>query len=310
MLRKTIKGFLLLIVVLSATRCESNLTIDIEDGGGDLVLYSFVMPDSTFSVHLSRSVSYSSVDDYERVYDGYVIVYKNDVKIDSFAWPYESIWAYRPDIKVAYNDTIKIVSGDSQGNLATGTTEVLQPVEIESVTTEYNEDTIPEYVNCSVIFTDPADITNYYQLVVISETWNNEAELTYEYNQVSYLKSDEDVFYVRDQDGSLLQGIDFLGTFPDDIVKTQEHYPVKIEIPGVYFNPPAPNEKRKLSFLLVSLSEDYYKYLRSKVVAEYNYELPIVTPVKVHSNISGGHGLVGSLSVASDSIVFIGNNYN
>ncbi|MGQ1946712.1 DUF4249 domain-containing protein [Geofilum sp. OHC36d9] len=292
-------------------RCESDLTIDMEDGGGELALYSFVMPDSTFSVHLSRSINHSSVDDFERVYDGYVVVYKNDAKIDSFAWPYQSTWAYRSTIKVAQNDKIKIVGGDNQGNLATGLTKIPQPVKIESISAQYADDTDqPEYIDCSVVFTDPADITNYYQLVVISETWNNAAELTYEYNQISYIKSDEDVFYIRDQDGSLLQGIDFMGTFPDDLVKTHEHYPIKIEVPGVYFKSPAPNEKRKLSFLLVSLSEDYYKYLRSKVVAEYNYGLPMLTPVKIHSNISGGHGLVGSLSVASDSIVFIGNNYN
>jgi hypothetical protein len=269
------------------------------------------MPDSIFSVHLSRSVSYSSVDDYERVYDGYVIIYKNDVKIDSFAWPYESTWAYRPDIEVTYNDTIKIVGGDNQGNLATGITEILQPVEIESISAEYDEDPIPVYVDCSVIFTDPADITNYYQLVVICETWSdNEGQITYDYNQISYVKSDEDVFYISDENGSLLNGIDFLGTFSDDVVKTQEHYPVAIQVPGVYFESPASNEKRKLSFLLVSLSEDYYNYLRSKILSEYNYELPVVSPIKIYSNISGGKGLVGSLSVASDSIVFIGNDYN
>jgi hypothetical protein len=164
------------------------------------------------------------------------------------------------------------------------------------------------FINCEITFTDPPEQDDYYQLLLAEEIWQKNAEgINYSYQLVNFLK-DDPVFYIRDMEGSLLGGIDFKGTFSDQLIKGLK-YNLKLRIPITYVAKAVDGQKRRMVFMLVSQSLDYFDYLRSRVVAEYNYELPIVDPIKIHSNVSGGLGLVGGISIASDSLVFIGPGF-
>jgi hypothetical protein len=306
------KGTVFVVIFIAVCLgCEKDLYMKMGEGGGNLVLFSFLTADSVFSVHLSRSVNYASVDDFERVYDGYVAVRKNGVLVDSFAYPFRDLWAFRPEISIEEGAVFDISAGDSEGNRISGRTVIPSFIPIENLDTlrriSVDSDGVSRtYLECLVRFNDPVDTENFYQLVVIEESWDKNGN-GYSSQRVNYLK-DDPVFYIRDQEGSLLGGIDFLGTFPDFLINGQ-NYSLKIRLPEVYAGPATANQKRKLTFLLVSHSFDYFNYLRSRVVAEYNYDLPIVDPIKIHSNIIGGLGLVGGMSVVSDSLIFIGNAY-
>ncbi len=295
------------LLALMLIRCESNLNLELQEGGGQLVLFAFPTADSTLSVHLSKSVSHSSLDDFERIYDGYIAVYKNGARIDSFAWPFNKTWEQRPGHSIQEGDIIRIVGGNDEGLRVVGETSLPKAVSIDSI---YKRETNTTNGNRSVLyeidFNDPPDINNFYQLIVTNET-RDSLDNPIEFQQINYSKTDE-VFYIRDQEGSLLGGINFLGSFSDHLIQGKPHQ-LRIGIPEIYLKKPGEKEKRIIRFHLLSLSEAYYLYLRSRVVAEYNYDLPVVDPIKTHSNISGGLGLVGGISIASDSIVIIGNNY-
>lgn len=297
----------LIFVCLLAASCETDLHLKLQEGGGQLVLFSFPTADSTLSVHLSKSVSHSSVDDFERLYDGYIAIYKNGARIDSFPWPFEQTWESRPGLLVKAGDQIRMVGGSIDGQRVVGETTLPKAVSINKI-----QEIVPKTTNGNgsilyeVSMTDPADTNNFYQLIVTTET-RDSLNQPIELQKISYAKTDE-VFYIRDQEGSLLGGIDFLGSFSDYLIQGKT-YALQIGIPGIYLEAPGEKEKRIIRFHLLSLSESYYKYLRSRVVAEYNYDLPVVDPIKTHSNISDGLGLVGGISIASDSLVIIGNNY-
>ena len=309
-----IQKITILILAVVCLGCEKDIDLKLKEGGGHLVLYSFLIPDSVFSVHLSRSVSHSSIDDFERVYDGYVKVTRNGELVDSFGYPYRDLWAKRGLISISQGDVFKIEAGDLSGNKVSGNVLIPEAVNIERLDTVRRlapdgSGSLRFFIDCKIVFIDPADLNNYYQLVLAEEFWEKNGNGTkYSYQLVNFLK-DDPVFYIRDQEGSLLGGIDFKGTFPDDLFNG-ERYNLRVRIPATYVVKPAPNQKRRLTFMLLSQSRDYFDYFRSRVVAEYNYEIPIVDPIKIHSNVSGGLGLIGGISVASDSLVFKGSMFD
>jgi hypothetical protein len=287
--------------------CETDLHLKLQEGGGQMVLFAFPTADSTLSVHLSKSVSHSSVDDFERIYNGYIAIYKNGARIDSFAWPFNKTWEQRPGIALTEGDLIQVVGGDSDGLRVIGETAIPKAVPIEAIN-KISTAVVGNNGNFlyDVLFKDTPGMENFYQLIVTDETRDSLQKII-DFQQVNYSKDDE-VFYIRDQEGSLLGGINFLGSFSDYLIQGKTHR-LRIGIPKTYFDPPGENEKRIMRFHLMSLSEDYFNYLRSRVVAEYNYDLPVVDPIKIHSNVSEGLGLVGGLSIASDSLIIIGNSY-
>ncbi|ASB50028.1 DUF4249 domain-containing protein [Alkalitalea saponilacus] len=299
------------IAVISS--CESDLEIDMDEGGGRLTLFSFLIPDSVFTVHLSKSVNHSSVDFFERVYDGYVTVVRNNVVVDSFAYPYRDLWAQRPGIPIQPGDHFELRAGDASGYRVSGSTVIPEVVSISRIDTTRSAIMDPanpgfSYIQCEIVFYDPESVDNYYQLVVLKDLWTKtDHGLIHEHRKVSFLK-DDPIFYIRDQEGSLLGGIDFRGTFSDYLINGKE-YQLSIRLPASYVQPPELGQKRKLTFLLLNQSRDYFNYLRSRVVAEYNYDLPIVDPIKIYSNIEDGLGIIGGISVGTDSLVFIGADY-
>lgn len=300
----------LLVSMVFFPGCEKDIHLELKEGGGRLVLFSFLVPDSVFSVHLSRSVGYSSIDDFERVYDGNVRVYQNGTLIDAFDYPFRDLWAQRELVQIRAGESYVVEAGDASGNVVSGSVTIPVAVPIQQLDTVRvllpdDRGVLRSYIDCSIIFSDPVDEKNYYQLLMAEEFWDKNGTGTkYSYQLVNFIKQDP-VFYIRDQEGSLLGGIDFKGTFHDELFNGKQ-YNLKIRVPGTYVVQPELNQKRRLTFMLLSQSSDYFDYLRSRVVAEYNYEIPIVDPIKIHSNVEGGLGLVGGISVAADSLVFNG----
>lgn len=275
-----------------------------------LTLFAFLTTDSLFSVHLSKSVDYYSVDDFERIYDGFVVIEKNEEKIDSFAYPFRYLWAERNAISVRQNDIFKITAGDASGNIVTASTVIPQKVVIERIDTirlsVFSTGSYKRYLECRIVFQDPPEEDNYYQLIITSEEWGKDEGLPfYSTQQIDFHKTDS-VFFIKDQSGSVLSGIDFRGTFSDYRINGQ-NYHLKIRIPSYYVDNVENIEKKRINFILLSLTSDYFYYVRSRVIADYNYDLPIIDPVKIHGNVVGGLGLVGGIAVTCKSLDFIGS---
>ena len=305
-MKNQIIGILSCLII--AGSCSIDMYKDNEISNKHLTLFAFLTTDSTFSVHLSKSVEYYSVDDFERVYDGFVVIEKNDEKVDSFAFPYRYLWAERNAISIRQNDKFKITASDTKGNVVSANTIIPQKVPIESVDTSRVTVLGKRYVECKVIFQDPPEENNYYQLIVTMEEWGEkEGKPYYSTQQLDFHKTDS-VFFIKDQSGSVLSGIDFRGTFSDYRINGLK-YPLKIRIPSYYVDNVSIVEKRHINFILLSLTSDYFNYVRSRVIADYNYDLPIIDPVKIHGNVEGGLGLVGGIALTSSFLVFKGSDF-
>lgn len=298
--------FLMIGVLIQG--CEKDLDWKESSQGGDLVLFSFLTPDSLFNVHLSRSVSHSSVDDFERVYGGNVTVYKNSIIADDFVYPFDKSWAYRNDISIMAGDTIKIEASDGNGQNVFAETVIPHSVTMEITDTSIvqqsaNGNLAEKTMQCTLRIEDPEEEENYYQLIVLEQICRNGSSYACEETQINFSK-DDPVFYVRNLEGSLIGGLDFGGCFSDHIFDGQ-NYELTLSLPIQYASTHNdPEADRKLLFVLLSHTRGYYDYYRSRVVAEYGYDLPIIDPIRIYNNVSGGIGLVAGYSSVVDSLLF------
>lgn len=289
--------------------CEKSLDFRLEEKGGRLVMFSFLTPDSSFNVHLSKSVSHNSVDDFERIYDGNITVYRNGKIVDDFIFPFDKTWAYLDDVVISEGDTFRIEAYDSGGQSISAETRVpyAVPVTISDTTTierEQNGNGTMPMLQCKLTIPDTEGVSDYYQLLVFEELCVVTAgDSVCKRTEIDYSKTDP-VFYVRDQEGSLIGGLDFGGCFSDHLFDG-ENYALTIYLPVQYVTAPASSGMyRKIFFLLLSHTRQYYDYYRSRTVAEYGYELPLLDPIRIYSNVEGGLGLVSAYSISADSLVF------
>ncbi len=290
--------------------CEKNLELELKDQGGRLVLFSFLSPDSVFKAHLSKSVSHFSVDDFERIYSGNITVSTNGEIVDNFIFPYDQNWASRDDLVVKEGDTIRIDASDGEGINVFGETVVPSAVNISLSDTSLvlvagQENTQTEVLRCIFSIFDPVDVDNYYQLLIFEDICTISGnEKICKRTRIKYSKNDP-VFYVRDQESSLIGGLDFGGCFSDHLFDGE--YKLTLDLPVEYVvSPDSPGTIRKLSFVLLSHTRDYYDYYRSRIVAEYGYDLPVIDPIRIYNNVKGGLGLVSAYSASVDSLVFNG----
>jgi hypothetical protein len=298
---------IVLIMGLLFSYCEKNLEFQMKDKGGRLVLFSFLSPDSIFKVHLSKSVSHFSVDDFERIYGGSITLLKNGNNIDNFLFPFEASWAFRERIVFDEGDILRIEAADGEGQSAWGETVVPHSVAFQlTVPDILSSDAQNESDNfrCKMVITDPSGVKNYYQLVIFEDICTAKGgDTTCNRTRIDFSKSDP-VFYVRDQEGSLIGGLDFNGLF-SDFLFDGEQYDLVVDLPGEYATAPdIPGSTRKILFVLLSHTQGYYDYYRSRAVAEYGYDLPIMDPIRIYNNVEGGIGLVTAFSASLDSVVF------
>jgi hypothetical protein len=317
-----LRDALILVAVvfgLLISGCEKSIELEMQNKGGQLVLFSFLTPDSLFKVHLSKSVTHSSVDDFERVYDGNITVYKNDRIVDNFIFPFDESWAIRNDLNIREGDQFVVEAIDGQGQKAIGETMVPMAVPVSlSFKGSEKRDTSTVFItdagglqrpmlNCNLHIPDPGEKENFYQLLVFEEVCTIlDDDTLCNRSLIDYVK-DDPVFYVRDQEESLIGSVDFGGCFSDYLFNGED-YTLRVNLALEYVNAPNTEQSfRKIKFILLSHTQSYFDYYRSRVVAEYGYDIPIIDPIKISNNVTGGLGMVAAYSASSDSLVFYDN---
>ncbi len=294
------------VVMLLVSGCEKDIKLELRKEGNNKVLYSFIYPDSTLRLHYSKSVNVLSDRSYNYVEDASFKLYINDLYQGKYYFPENEIWGEWRNFEFSAGDTIRLKAMDDTGDTAFVKTYIPDIVNIESLDTVSStyqgaDGILYDVLNCNVGFTDePGD--DFYQLVIIQERWEVvEGVENYYLDTVDYFK-DDPVFYSRSQEETLLEGLDFHGLFNDDIINGT--YSLQCLVPSSYYKLYWFDKKIKLTFYLYHHTNDYYRFVRTKLISDYYNGIPVFEPVNVFSNVTNGIGLVAGMSFSADSLVF------
>jgi hypothetical protein len=308
----TLRNAIILLVLLGLFACEKDIEIDLNAQSDKLVMYTFIYPDSSFNFHFSKSQSILSIEDYDKVDKGRFQLFINDNFQGAYILPSDTVWSRWTEFSFKPGDAFQINAYELNGDTVRAESFIPQAVEIESMDTatvlqDISDNNSVQMLRAKVKFQDPPHEMNFYQLLLIREGWGYKgAQPYYTRKVIDYEKTDA-VFTQGDQSGSLLPGLDFRGLFVDGFINGTE-YELTVLIPrdNLYFD--YYEDKVRITVYLYHHTEDYYQYFRSVILAD-GYEgfydgLPVFEPVKIHTNVEKGLGLVSGMNFDSDFLVF------
>lgn len=269
---------------------------------------AFFSPDSTFSVILNftQSVVGSSIED-SRIKDAIVEIYLADELIETLtAKSGGYIGVKYPEVGKTY--TLK-VSGTKYPDVD-AKVYVPKPVLIESVTVEaYVSDDEYNYDNTKarIRFTDPLeDKPNYYMIVVRSEGTDSNGKLV---ENIPVSLSSKDPVLVgnssHDLDFNGDNRINMFAVFSDELIDGKTH---DFEITFSQYAYIDDLVNKNMKYMLYSINEDYYKFLRSyENILETEEANPFIEPYVLWSNINNGVGIAAAYSLFVKKIPLIEN---
>lgn len=322
--------FSILVVSFIFISCEKDVEFNGAETNPLIVVNSFLTPDSTVTayVSLSRFFLKDSIA-YRNINNADVSLWVNGAFKEILN--FDSVGTYRSSYKPAISDQIKLTVDVPQMKQVSATTNFTHAPVILAVDTQkitINKEVIFGYngkesgvkhhyrVNYKLKFADNGNQENYYRLIVRQVSFNGQWNKTT--NTVDTIESPGAVQY-RDFDftdvvsGNTIDPLADEGTSPvatllsnvnnkyhvfsDDLFNGKTYslqfstditkYIKEIGPDGYAFN-----IKHEIYIILQSISKDYYLYLKTRgasYAANYFSE-----PVKVHNNIIGGVGILGS----------------
>ncbi len=332
MKKRYIKIAVVILLISINFSCEKVIEMDIKNTQIRIVANSIITPDSTISVHLTRSRHILDNANIEVLKNATIKLYEDNVFIGQLNYSGGGI--YNIDYKPKENGEYKIeVEHDSYDNVV-ATTKI--PIKIPIVQVS-GSTIINEYGNDSysigVTINDPNDEENYYLLrcryknqhkvydpdliiydtvyvsadtVVIDTIYGGQTIV--EKNEYIYLGADEVSLAESYPEGGLLlsdelfdgSNYEFRGSFNRWSFESYDY--------GEDGN--TSNDTVKVYIELYSINSDLYKYAQS-----YNKHFdsqgdPFAQPVNVYTNIENGIGIFcGASKPSLDSLTYIVKPY-
>jgi len=323
---KHISYILALGISLLLLSCENVIEFSGEATKPLLVVNSFITPDSLIKVHVSKSRFFLQADSirYQTVNNATVNVWVNGTKIEKLSSIGQGY--YLSSFKPQLGDIIKITAGNAEFTEVSCYTEVISPNPILAADTTnhiFNEEYMIQYSSTNngpyipdtigvlktesfqvkIKFNDPAATSNYYMLDLktISYFDNDSISITN-----TWLNSDDMVFGSNNNTGPFETGTySYNHEFSDELINGKEYnlkftfrsqnYTYNEEHKNTWNKEQKAPVKQELLIELKSISESYFKYLRSLSASTSTIEF-FSEPVQIYSNVNGGIGILGSYS--------------
>ena len=315
------------ILILSAA-CETVVDVDIPNAPPRLVVEAYLQADSAVAVSLTQSQSILTNRELSFVSGATVTLLEDGATVATLKVNgNEGI--YQTDYTTIVGREYTIRASKAGFEPVEATTLIRPPVAIDAVeidtthhTDEYYElDTLIteeriEIEEVRLTFSDPRDISNYYQIFVyyyddqvIIEPDGEGGFVAVDTVRGLYgvsLESDDPVF--SDGGDDFLEGDDFsaggLSLFSDDFFNGKT-YTIRLNSPnssdGFFFSGSRIPKGEEIYVMLVSVDEGQYQYSRSVDLQYENDGNPFAEPVQVYSNVENGFGIVSGSS--ADQVV-------
>jgi len=294
--------------------------VEVPDTGRKIVINALITTDSLLNARISNSSYIKDLFMYEVYYTDFkganVSFFRNSIFVDSLHYSFQDDYNGHPVYPVSNyksdntypdpGDEYEIKVNKSGFPEAVATTTIPTLVQIEKVDTSRIDVNGYNFImNCKIEFTDPAVEKNYYLFNIIRirmfPWWREylafdcqdpivEEELT------SSRGSGSSINVVYDKNGF---------AFSDKLIDGKK-YSLNVLFKGsyyYYYNNAPPKTSYIYYFRLISITEDYFKFIKTLNLFNATYMNPLAEPVMVYSNVSGGYGIFAGAAVSTDSII-------
>lgn len=319
------------VIVVFSAACEKIIDYNYDSTEEGIAVGCVINPDSLFSVHLSQSISIIDNSEIQDITDMEVDIFEDDVFIETLTHVEEGNYTsnnFYPSEGKTYK--LKINAGDE----ISATSIIPEPVQVTRVDTSHLE--AANWFTAQLTFTDPEGVSNYYRASI-----RQRAEVyIFENNVHVYTASISQQTTIDPRNSSFLNSMGILadGNPIDELIinkyiifsdllidgqthtlnlKTPYYFPEKIENVVDNIDPgQIPDQYTYfidwyLDIYLLTLSEDYFLYLKSKNLHDVLSNNIFFEPMGIISNINNGIGIFGSYASSKKSFpVVINNKYN
>jgi len=299
-----------LILILA---CQKENVV-IPDTGRKLVINGLITTDSVLNVRISNSYyfkdPYMGWATFPEFDSADVRFYRNNIFLDSLHYSdQDKRYFIYPTSNYKSNNIYplsgyeyKIIVKRAGFPDATSTTTIPRLVKIEKVDTAriilpHNSGFI---MNCRIEFTDPPAEKNYYLFNIITR------ELPWGKRYLEFSCHDpviEEEFGSNSMAGKVLK---YGYAFSDKLIDGKK-YNLNFSFEGSYWYNniyyPIPKTSYIYYFRLISVTEEYYRFIQTLNLYNASYSNPLAEPVMVYSNVSGGYGIFAGATVSTDSII-------
>ena len=287
-----------LLTALLLGACETVVDVKPPPHEDRLVAQSFFTPDSLWVVRVTHTVGYTSPESPGFVDDATVEIWEEGHLRAQVAWADSGTYAIAGSGPVMDQRYTLRVSAPGYPSLE-GSDALPRPVPVTAFneTIVQSEDTTSrrQLTRLKITLDDPPDVANYYGLMVVQARWLEDRAM----GQVTPLPPS--LFIFESDDLALGEGeFDFLDTektlyreaFFTDGLFNGSTYTLDFD---VQYDTPDPNAdvvvRRVLAVVLLSVSEDFFRYWKTAGRQSFSNENPFAEPLRVHSNLTGGFGV-------------------
>lgn len=279
--------FYIAVILIGFSSCEKYIDFDEEIKQPKLVVNGIINPDSTFDIHISRSLSVIDGAELSVVENATVnILDENGSLYESLVYDSNGhyLGASMPQHNQAY--TIEVSAPDFDP--VSASTHIPDLIDLSSVDTMGVEDVNGlRELKLTITFQDMPNEENYYMLeVYAADIINGQIFLN-----PMFLRSD-DVTLGLSQDGYSDQVF-----FSDELFDgTQKTLIIYVEDTRDYDD--------YIEVRLTSVTQDLERYYRTLNAYNDTYGNPFSQPVQVFSNVEGGFGIFAGYEVSRKKITF------
>jgi hypothetical protein len=279
--------------------CEKEVHLNISEAKEEVVVYSFIFPDSIFRMHLSESVIITSSSNYKQIKGASIQIRKNGMEVLNSFFPDDTVMEDWPGLVFDYGDTVDVAVAVPHKDTVSSRTVIpkIVPFMVADTVTEIRklgENSFQPYFKVHIRFDDSRSVDDYYQLVVARHSLTKGGK--HRVKSVTILK--EDPVFLFMESGGLSNWFDFKGLFSDVLINGQS-YTLNFAFDKEEFRLADDEQSGQLVVYLYHHTYDYYEYLRTNVISKGIDLFPSFEPVKIHSNVNRGVGLFSGMAFHS-----------
>ncbi len=258
-------------LILSSCNLEKDIDIDLPAYESELVLECYLEPGQPYRLLLSESQDYFNNNTDNPLIENAVVEITHQGQTDTlpfgayFDFVFNKFYNFQSNTIVPQNyyEDFSIKIEDDRGRILTGTTQIIEAVEIDSLVLQFNSSDTAALILS--YFIDPQNEDNWYRRQLHTGETIDGGRLDQDFITDDNLET---------QDGQYVFGSAFDYTFGDTLYSTLYH-----------------------------IDEPYYNFLQSVFDAIGANGNPFATPSQIKSNVEGGLGIFTGLSYDRDTLI-------